>query len=186
MTAITLVLPTVALEQVNQWVDTSGLSRAKFYSAALILGARAMTSSLGPDFVDALTPEDRKYMSESANVGVTPEVLLQIIMGDKTPANVNDSEQATTQFVVSLPDDMFKQFNKAADSIGMVHEKFCSLAFVTGARLAASTLDHSSIFPLELLIQSIEGNITPEMLMQAVMKRNAQANPQKASGSKKQ
>ncbi len=185
MTAITLVLPTAAFEQVNQWADMSGLSHTKFYSTALILGARAMTSSVSSDFVDALTPEDRKHISESANVGVTPQVLLQIVVGDKAPADANDPAQATTEFVVSLPDEMFKQFTEAADSMGMVPEKFYSLAFVTGARLAASTLDPSSVFPLELLVQSMEGNVTPEMLMRAAVRRNGQAKSKKASGRTK-
>ena len=146
MTNISLVLPTAAFEQISKWADTSGLPSAKFYSTALILGARIMTSSVGPGFVDALTPEERKYMSQSANTSVTPDVLLQIVLGGKARASATDLEQTTTEFVVSLPDDLFKQSTEAADSIGMAHEKFYSLAFAMGARLAASTLEPGSLF----------------------------------------
>jgi hypothetical protein len=67
----------------------------------------------------------------------------------------------------------------------MVREKFYSLAFVMGARLAASTLDPASIFPLELLVQSTEGSVTPDMVMQAAMRRHAQAKPKQAPDGNK-
>jgi hypothetical protein len=96
MANVSLTLPTVALEQISAWADTSGLPRAKFYSTALILGARIMTSSVGSGFVDALTPEERKYVSESANASVTSEVLLQVVLGDRVPVSADDPEQATS------------------------------------------------------------------------------------------
>jgi hypothetical protein len=165
MTDIPLVLPTAALEQINKWADMSGLTRAKFYSTALIMGGRAMNLSVSADFLGDLTPEERTYMSASANNSATPEVLLQIVLESGAQANASHPEQTTTELVMSLPDDMFKQCNEAADRIGMAHEKFYSLAFVTGARLIASTLDNSSIFPLELVVQFTQGDVTPEMLM---------------------
>ena len=180
MTTIALVLPTAALEQVNHWADASGLTRAKFYRTALILGARMVTSSLGPAFVDGLTPEERAHISEAANAGITPVKMLQIVLGSNAQTQPGNAELATSEFSVSLPDVMFEQFGKAADSIGMVHEKFYSYAVALGAHLAASTLDPGSFFPFELLVQSTEGTVTPEMWMQAVMERNAQSKTRKA------
>jgi hypothetical protein len=185
MTNISVIVPTAALEQISAWADTSGLPRAKFYSTALNRGARAMTSSVGSGFVDALTPEERKYVSESANASVTPEVLLQIVLGEGVPVSANDPEQATSELIVSLADDLCQQSNAAADSLGMLREKFYSMAFVTGARVAASALDPASILPLELLVQSTEGNVTPDMVMRAAMMRHARAKPKKASGGDK-
>jgi hypothetical protein len=170
----------LALEQVSAWADASGLPRAKFDSTALNLGARMMTSSAGSGFVDALTPEERKYVSESANASVTPEVLLHIVLGEGAPASADEPKQVTSELVVSLADEVCRQSDAAADSLGMVREKFYALAFVTGARLAASTLDPGSIFPLELLVQSTEGSVTPNMVMRAAMRRHARANPKQA------
>lgn len=149
MTDVPLVLPVTALEQINKWADASGLSRTRFYSTALILGARIMSSSVGAGFIDALTPEERKHVSESANTSVTPEVLIQIVLGSDAQVNASNMEQATAGFVVSLPDDAFKQLNETADGVGMLREKSYSLALVTGARLVASTLGPGSIFPSE-------------------------------------
>jgi hypothetical protein len=59
MTDISLILPMAALEQISKWADASGLPRAKFYSTALILGARIMTSSVGSGLVDALIRSSR-------------------------------------------------------------------------------------------------------------------------------
>jgi hypothetical protein len=173
MANVSLTLPTAALEQISAWADASGLPRAEFYSTALNLGARMMTSSAGSGFVDDLTTEERKYVSESANASVTPEVLLHIVLGEGAPAGADDPVQATTELVVSLADEVCQQSNAAADSLGMVREKFYALAFVMGARLAASTLDPGSIFPLELLVQSAEGSVTPDMVMRAAMRRHA-------------
>jgi hypothetical protein len=177
MANISFTLPTAALEQISAWADTSGLPRAKFYSTALNLGARMMTSSAGSGFADALTPEERKYVSESANASVTPEVLLHIVLGEGAPAGADDPEQATSELVVSLAGEVCQQSDAAADSLGMVREKFYALAFVMGARLAASALDPGSIFPLELLVQSTEGSVTPDMVMRAAMRRHARAEP---------
>jgi hypothetical protein len=173
------------LEQISAWADASGLPRAKFYSTALNLGARMMTSSVSSGFVDALIPEERKHASESANASVTPEVLLQIVLGEGVPISADEPKQATSELVVSLADEVCQQSDAAADGLGMVREKFYSLAFVTGARLAASTLDPASIFPLELLVQSTEGSVTPDMVMRAAMRRQARAKPKQAPDGNK-
>jgi hypothetical protein len=185
MANISLTLPPAALEQISTWADASGLSRAKFYSTALNLGARMMTSSVSSGFVDALTPEERKYASESANASVTPEVLLKIVLGEGVPVSADEPEQATSELVVSLADEVCQQSNAAADSLGMVREKFYSLAFVMGARVAASALDPGSIFPLELLVQSAQGSVTPDMVMRAAMRRHARAKRKQASDGNK-
>ena len=147
MTDVPVVLPMAALEQINKWADASGLSRARFYSTALTLGARIMSSSVDSGFIDALTPEERRHLSESANTSVTPDALMQIVLGNNAQVNASNIEQATAGFVVSLPDDVFKQLNETADGVGMLREKSYSLALVTGARLVATTLGPGSIFP---------------------------------------
>ena len=149
MTDVPLVLPITVLEQINKWADASGLSRTRFYSTALTLGARIMRSSVDSGFIDALTPEERKHLSESASTGVTPDALMQIVLGSNAQVNASNIEQATAGFVVSLPDDVFKQLNETADGVGMLREKSYSLALVTGARLVATTLGPGSIFPSE-------------------------------------
>ena len=181
MANIAVNIPSAALEQIEEWADSSGLPSAEFYSTALILGARTMNSSLGYGFVDALAPEDRQYMSESANASVTPEMLLQIVLGGQARANAHDLAQTTTEVAITISDELVKQCHAAADNIAMARDKFYSLAFAMGARLAASTLENSRIFPLELLVQSTEGNVTPEMLMRALMGRNPQAKTKKPS-----
>jgi hypothetical protein len=154
-------LPTAALEPIDGWAEASGLPRAEFYRAALILGARIMTSSLSPGFVGALTPEQWHYASVSANTSVTPDVLLQIVLGGKAQINAQDPGYPTTEIDISLPDEQHKEFSGAADSIGMAHEKFYALAFASGARLAAGALEHRRLFPLELLVRSTDRDITP-------------------------
>jgi hypothetical protein len=75
--------------------------------------------------------------------------LIQIVLGSSAQVNARNIEQATAGIVVSLPDDVFKQLNETADGVGMLREKSYSLAFVTGARLVATTLGPGSIFPSE-------------------------------------
>jgi len=136
MKNISLIIPTAALEQIDKWADASGLPRDKFYRNALTLGARVMAVSVPPEFVADLTPEELEHVSKSANSGVTQKTVLQIIAGAKARTLLNSSEQPITELVVSLPDDMFKQYNNVADSIGMQHEKFYTLAFAMGTRLS--------------------------------------------------
>ena len=168
---VSVLLPTAALEPIDGWAEASGLPGAEFHRTALILGARIMTSSLSPGFVDVLAPEERRYASVSANTSVTREVLLQIVLGGKAQPNAQDPGHTMTEIDISIPDEQHESFSEAADSIGMAHEKFYALAFVTGARLAASALEHWRLFPLELLVQSTDRDITPGEWMRAVMGR---------------
>jgi len=135
MKNISIPLPKKALEQVNYWADTSGIPKAKFYSDALILGARVMAISVPPEFLADLSTEDLEHISESANSGVTPRAVLQIITGAKSRTLLNGAEQPLIELVITLPDDLFKQFSDQADRIGMHLEKFFSLAFAIGARI---------------------------------------------------
>jgi hypothetical protein len=181
--SVSVLLPTAALDQIDEWAEASGLSHAEFYRTALILGARTMTSSLGPGFIDALSPEKRHYMSVSANTSVTPDVLLEIVLGGKAQANAQDAGHPTAELVISLPDEQSKKFSEAADGIGMANEKFYALAFVTGARLAASALEHRRIFPLELLVRSTDRDITPGEWLRAAMRRSTRSKRKKTPDS---
>ena len=136
MKTISVLIPAIALEQINKWADTSGLPRDQFYSNALTLGARIMEISLPPEFVADLAPEDLEHVSDSANRGVTHKTVLQIITGAKARPLLDDSEQPITEVTVNLPEDLYKKYNETADSIGMQHEKFYLLAFAMGARLS--------------------------------------------------
>lgn len=176
---VSVILPTAAMEPIGEWAQASDLSHDDFCRTSLIFGAHIMTSSLSTGFVDALTPEERHYMSESANTSVTPEILLQIVLGGKAQPNAQDPGLTTAELVINLPDEQVKRFRAAADSIGMVREKFFSLAFVTGARLAASALEHPHIFPLELLVRSIDGDVTPEEWLRAMMGRSTRSKRKK-------
>ncbi|MEJ2732701.1 MAG: hypothetical protein P8189_03875 [Anaerolineae bacterium] len=180
---VSVYLPTAVLQPINGWAEASGLSHAEFYRTALILGARIMTSSLSPGFVGALTPEEWHYASVSANTSVTPDVLLQIVLGGKVQANTQDLGHPMTEFDISIPDDQYEPFSEAADGIGMAHEKFYALAFVTGARLAARALEHRRLFPMELLVRSTGGDITPGEWMRAVMGRNTRLKRNQTPGS---
>ena len=134
MKIVSLPIPLVALEKITKWADASGLPRDEFYGNALILGARVIAISVPPEFLADLSPEEMEYISESANRGVTPRAVLQIITGAKAGTLLNGSEEPITELVVTLPDDLFKQFSGQADHIGMQREKFFSLAFAMGAR----------------------------------------------------
>jgi hypothetical protein len=180
---VSMILPTAALEPIDGWAEASGLSHAEFYRTALILGARIMTSSLSPGFVDVLTPEERGYASVSANTSVTPEVLLQIVLGGKAQTDAQEPGYPMNEIDISIPDEQHKEFSGAADGIGMAHEKFFSLAFATGARLAASALEHRRLFPLELLVRSTDRDITPGEWLRAMMGRSTRSKRKKTPGS---
>ena len=134
MKIISLSIPLVALEKITKWADASGLPRNEFYRNALILGARVMAISVPSEFLADLSPVEMEYISESANRGVTPRAVLQIVTGAKARTLLNGSEGPITELVVTLPDDLFEQFSDQANHIGMQHEKFFSLAFAMGAR----------------------------------------------------
>lgn len=137
MTEITISIPEKALRLVNQWADAKGAPRDKFYSEALIMGARIMAISAPPDALADISSENFEYLSKSANSGVTPKAVLQIITGSKTRMQLDGSEGPMTELVINLPNELFKQFNNHANSIGMQHEKYFSLAFAMGARLSS-------------------------------------------------
>ena len=134
---ISISLPETALKQVTQWADDSGYPHDKFYSEALILGARVMEISAPPVFLADLSPKDLEYISKSANSSITPIAILQIITGAKSRTLFSGSEGSLTELVVSIPDDLFKQYCEHADGIGMQREKYFSLAFAMGARTSS-------------------------------------------------
>ena len=190
MIEISLTLPAAAMERIGRWAESSGLPPAKFYSTALILGSRITTSTTGPSVVAAFSPELRKAIAEAANANVTPELLLGIALsgedqpsdenqpGGKRQPDLTDLARPTADVVVTLPDELATQFDDAADTVGMAREKFYSLALVLGAHVAASTLRPGSLFPLELLVQSTGGPVSPQMLMRMMMMgRNSTAEP---------
>jgi len=104
-------------------------------SEALIMGARIIAISAPPEALVDISSKDLEFLSESANSGVTRKAMLQILTRVKSRKLLDSSEQPLTEIVLSLPDDKFKQFSEHADSIGMQHEKYFSLAFAMGARL---------------------------------------------------
>ncbi len=171
MTTITLSIPWIVMDKVNQWAEASGLPPEKFQRTALILGARSMSSSLPAGFVESLSVKERTYASDAANNSVTPQALLQIVMGSKTSAGADELRPETVELVIDLPDEMVKKFTETADSIKMEQDKFFALSFAMGARVVASTLESGSVFPLDMLVQAAEGKVTPEMLMRAMTGR---------------
>jgi hypothetical protein len=135
MKDIAISLPEKALKQVNQWVDASGVPMDRFYSEALIMGARIIAISAPSDALAELSAENMEYISESANSGVTPKAMLQIITEANSRTLLDGTEEPMTELVVNLQDDLFKQFGDHANDIGMQREKYFSLAFAMGARL---------------------------------------------------
>jgi hypothetical protein len=186
MTSLPVELPMEALLQIDEWVNASGLTDAQFHSIALIMGARVMSASIGFSSADALTPEERDYMSEAANTSITPATLLQVVFGGEAPADVAESEPVTGTFRVDIPSDMVAGINETADSIGMDRTKFCSLAFAMGARVAAETLEESSVFPLELILQSLEGPVSPQNVIPTLMGRTKKSKSKKPTGKREE
>ena len=135
MKNIAISLHEKALKLVNQWADARGVPKDKFYSEALIMGARIMEISAPLDALADIPSEDFEYLSESANRGITPKAMLQIITGAKSRTLLDSSEGPMTELVINLPDEQFIQFGDHADGIGMQREKYFSLAFAMGARL---------------------------------------------------
>jgi hypothetical protein len=183
MTSLPVELPMEALLRIDEWADASGLTDAQFHGIALIMGARVMNASVG--FADALTPGERDHMSEAVNTSVTSTTLLQVVFEGEVPADVAESEPVTGKFRIDIPSDMVDDINETADSIGMDRQKFYSLAFALGARVAAETLKESSVFPLDLIMQSLEGPVSPQNVIQTLMGRTKTPKPKKPPGKKK-
>ncbi len=160
-------LPTNALEQINLWADRMHLSHAEFHTRALVLGAGAMASSLA--FFPSLSPDLKKRASQAGDASVTPQMIEQIITGSATSSN--DAPGSGTDLAIDLASDKQAEIDQAIKTSGMDPVKFCTLAFVTGARVLASTLARDSVFTPKVSDLVMRKEVTPEELMKTRRKK---------------
>lgn len=165
--SVAIRLPSAVAEQINQWADQSGLPCDKFNTTAFILGGRAMSASLDLLPPSEIPPEVKQPLAESAN-SVNPALLLQIVNGDRNQSALDDQTLPEIDLIVDLPSDELARFDRAGAAIGMTPSKFYALAFVTGAKTMAGTLQSDSVFSPEISAHITDESISPVTLAKYV------------------
>ncbi len=179
----TVRLPAPALAQIDAWADKMQLPPAQFYTRALIFGARAMVSSLS--FLPSLPPELRQRAAQAGNDSVTPQMLAQIVLGNRTRDQDGASLAAETDLAVDLPADLEVELIQAIESSGIAALLFYSLAFVTGARALASTLGPESVFTPQVSALAMEKEVTPEALVRTMRKKGSRKRRREGGNEKR-
>jgi hypothetical protein len=174
---VSISFPKNGLAQISRWAEKGNLSFDKFCTVAIILGTRIQAISLEP--VGSLPPTLRKQAAQAANSSITPDTLLRIVTGDKPLLESESPLDLDGRVEVILPADILTQLEKVADISGIEHTKLKALALATGVQMLATSLASESSVPPEVLVQMTEGEVTPLVLMQAIMKRREEVQTKK-------